>query len=162
MVATSKWDMKHKDEWAALLWERCQLPPVETYLQEKQPYFGWEDLHNWQSAGHSVGFHTHTHPYCSQVETGDIKNELLIPAQHLKSTLKIDQLYLSYPFGDRLAPVAEKEIFQTGLFKAFFGIRGFRPKHSPARSLERAAVETGPVAWPVFAAHVRNVMARVV
>ena len=152
MVATSNWDMRHKDEWAALLWTRCQLPSMVDYLAEKQPYFHWDGLRQWVGAGHGVGFHTHTHPYCSRLEAIDLEGELIRPAQDLKQRLGISDLCLSYPFGERLVPPLESKLFATGLFKAFFGIQGFQKRQSSRARLERAAIEGSPVAWPVFAA----------
>jgi peptidoglycan/xylan/chitin deacetylase (PgdA/CDA1 family) len=154
LAASRRWDMKHKDELAAELWNRCQLPPVGDYLAEKCPYFGAEGLRSWLAAGHSVGFHTHTHPYCSQLQRADLEDEFIQPALELKQRLGLDELSLSYPFGDRLQPSLEHELFETGIFKAFFGIRGFQQKGVSNEKLERANIEGPDLGWAVFAANV--------
>jgi peptidoglycan/xylan/chitin deacetylase (PgdA/CDA1 family) len=153
MAVSRRWDMKHKDELAAELWNRCQLPPVETYLAEKRPYFGGEGLRSWLAAGHSIGFHTHTHPYCSQLQSTDLEGEFIQPALELKQRLGLGELSLSYPFGDRLQPALEHELFETGIFKAFFGIRGFKQKGVSNEKLERANIEGPGLGWAVFAAN---------
>jgi peptidoglycan/xylan/chitin deacetylase (PgdA/CDA1 family) len=150
LKAASRWEMHRKDEWAGLLWERCNLPPVEVYLEERRPYFDWRGLRAWLAAGHSVGFHTHTHPYCSRLQRADLEGELVLPAIDLKRRLGITELFLSYPFGDRLQPALEQEIFSGGLFKGLFGIRGFAPKGVSHDKLERAGIEGHDGGWEVF------------
>lgn len=154
MPATARWDMKQKDKWAATLWQRCKLPAIEDYLAERRPYFDWNTLSRWIDAGHSVGFHTHTHPFCSKLTRADLETELVAPALELKHKLGLQDLCLSYPFGDRLQPLLEQEIFQSGLFRALFGIRGFQRKGVTRDKLERAGVESRDVGWGVFATHV--------
>jgi peptidoglycan/xylan/chitin deacetylase (PgdA/CDA1 family) len=153
LSASRRWDMRRKDDLAAELWNACQLPPVENYLAEKRPYFGWDGLRAWLNAGHSVGFHTHTHPYCSQLQKADLEGELIEPALALKRRLGLEELSLSYPFGDRLPPGLEHELFETGIFKALFGIRGFRRKGGSNDKLERAGIEGPNLGWTVFAAN---------
>jgi peptidoglycan/xylan/chitin deacetylase (PgdA/CDA1 family) len=154
MAAAKQWDMKRKDEWATLLWELCDLPSLRSYLAEKKPYFEWDDLRQWLVGGHSVGFHTHTHPYCSRLQARDVEDELVQPAINLKQTLGIEELCLSYPFGDRLQPALERNLFERGIFKAFFGIKGFGRKGNSSEKLERAGIEGPHIGWSVFASHV--------
>ena len=136
-----QWEMQQKDELAAELWKRCGLPPVEQYLAEKRPYFDWDGLKEWLAAGHSVGFHTHTHPFCSRLPPGNLESELIRPAIELKQRLGLEHLCLSYPFGDRLQPALEHELFASGLFWAFFGTGGFTRRGGSSEKLERLAVE---------------------
>jgi peptidoglycan/xylan/chitin deacetylase (PgdA/CDA1 family) len=141
LEATCQWDMKRKDEWAAELWKRCNLPPVEQYLAEKRPYFDWAGLQEWLAAGHSVGFHTHSHPFCSRLSLGDLETELVRPAVQLKQRLGLDDLCLSYPFGHRLKSAIEDQLFEKGLFSALFGTRGFSRRGASNARLERLALE---------------------
>jgi peptidoglycan/xylan/chitin deacetylase (PgdA/CDA1 family) len=154
MEVTRTWDMNRKDEWAATLWRMCCLPPIEAYLAENRPYFGWEGLRRWLAAGHSVGFHTHTHPYCSRLTRDDLDEELIRPASRLKETLGLSELSLSYPFGDRLPRDLEHELVERRVFNSCFGIRGFSKKGTSPQSLERTGVEGSNVGWSVFAASV--------
>jgi peptidoglycan/xylan/chitin deacetylase (PgdA/CDA1 family) len=152
MDATKKWKMNRKDEWAAELWQRCGLLPVEAYLAENRPYMGWKGLRQWLSAGHSVGFHTHTHPDCSRLTRDDLEEELIRPAAQLKQDLGISELPISYPFGHRLPREFEHELVEKRVFNSCFGIGGFSKKGTPAESLERTGVESSDVSWSVLKA----------
>jgi peptidoglycan/xylan/chitin deacetylase (PgdA/CDA1 family) len=156
LSATSQWETHQKDDRVRELWKRCGLPPQDDYLGEKKPYFSMAGLRDWIRAGHNVGFHTHTHPYCSKLEKADLQAEILEPAKALKEALKRPDLCLSYPFGDRLQPALETAIYQFGLFRALFGIRGFASKKTSFDRLERAGAEGVQLGWPVFAVPVHK------
>jgi peptidoglycan/xylan/chitin deacetylase (PgdA/CDA1 family) len=151
MEASSFWKMPCKDEWAMALWEACGLPSLEDYLGVRQPYLDDSGLKEWIAAGHSLGFHTHTHPFCSRLEFKDLESEFLTPATELKAKFNLDQLYLSYPFGNRLSPDLESKISGSGLFKGIFGINGFSPNSTPRDKLERVGIEGANIGWSVFA-----------
>ena len=137
----NQWSMERKDELAAELWKRCSLPPIENYLAENKPYFDWDGLKEWLGAGHSVGFHTHTHPFCSRLRSADLECELIRPAVQLKQRLGLEDMCLSYPFGDPLPPVLERALFEKGLFKAIFGTNGFSPRGTLNARLGRLSME---------------------
>ncbi len=155
--ATYTWDMQWKDQWAAELWTRCGLVPLAEYLAQKRPYFDWFGLQEWLGAGHSVGFHTHTHPFCSRLAASDIEDELIRPAAELKQRLGLEQLCFSYPFGNRFHPKLEQEIFDKGIFKALFGISGFAPSGRSKARLDRLSIEAGSVRKRLFSESVRMV-----
>lgn len=161
MSASRQWDMDHKDIWVAELWQRCHLVPITEYLSERKPYFNWEQLRQWTAAGHSVGFHTHTHPYCSRLRREDLEPELICPARQLKQDLGISGLSLSYPFGDRLQPILERELFASGLFQALWGIGGSRPIGTSFDSLERYGAEADSIGWSIFADQLQRTFSRV-
>jgi peptidoglycan/xylan/chitin deacetylase (PgdA/CDA1 family) len=150
LSASDGWDMQRKDEWASLLWRRCGLPPIAEYLDETRPYFDWKGLGRWLAAGHSVGFHTHTHPFCSRLAEMDLKDEFVQPALDLKQRLGIDQLSLSYPFGERLHPHLESLLVELGIFDALLGIGGFSRRGMPNESLRRACAEDDHIGWTVL------------
>jgi peptidoglycan/xylan/chitin deacetylase (PgdA/CDA1 family) len=150
LAATAQWNMRHKDEWSVLLWQSCGLPPIEEYLDERQPYFTWSGLRQWLSAGHSVGFHTHTHPYCSRLALGDLDAEFVRPALALQRRLNLSRLWLSYPFGERLQPSVERHLVELGLFDAYLGIEGCSPRGTPKEALGRAAAEADDVGWTLL------------
>ena len=153
--ASNHWAMRQKDDWVAWLWKRCGLPAIEDYLQDKTPYFDLEGLQAWLSAGHSIGFHTHTHPFCSKLTPADLASEIIEPAAKLRQVFGLSHPpYLSYPFGDRLQPGLEQELFRQGSFKAFFGIGGFKHRGASNATLERAGTERNRVGWTVFASTV--------
>jgi peptidoglycan/xylan/chitin deacetylase (PgdA/CDA1 family) len=154
LKASSRWDMAKKDEWANLLWERCQLPPLADYLAENKPYMDWDGLEQWMAAGHTVGFHTHTHPYCSRLAENDLGQEIINPATNLMEQLKIKELPLSYPFGDRFQPELEKKLFAKKIFNAFFGVKGFSLKTVSHDKLERVGVEGAVIGERVLRSHV--------
>ena len=149
MAATENWDMSRKDEWADELWKRCGLPPLENYLDEHRPYFTWEGLSDWIACGHSVGFHTHTHPFCSRLRPEDMEREIFKPAIQLKERLGLAPLPFSYPFGDRFRPEREEEIFRMNLFSCAFGIGGFAKRKTPGYRLEREEIEATGAGWSV-------------
>jgi peptidoglycan/xylan/chitin deacetylase (PgdA/CDA1 family) len=151
MDASTGWDTRAKDRLAAELWEGCHLPPVSEYLAAHKPYFGWDGLRAWLAAGHSVGFHTHSHPYCERLQREEVATELIEPAISLKEKLGLKELCFAYPFGSRLPRVLEDELFSKDIFKAIFGIKGFKKRGAPNHRLERAAMEKDGVGWPVFA-----------
>lgn len=106
--ASAAWSMSRKDEWADELWHTCNMPPLADFLNEHQPYFSWDEVEEWLSAGHSVGLHTRTHPYCSQLTNDEIEEEIVRPAAELRARLKFDFFPFSYPFGDRIAAAKER------------------------------------------------------
>lgn len=148
--AAAQWNMRYKDEWSALLWRACGLPPVEEYLDDKRPYFTWSGLKEWMAAGHCVGFHTHTHPYCGRLDHGDLEQEFIQPALALQRTLKLPDLPLSYPFGERLQPELERRLVDIGLFQAYLGIEGCSVKGTPKDALGRAGAEADNVGWTLL------------
>ena len=151
MDASTNWDARSKDRLAAELWECCYLQPIREYLAAHKPYFGYDGLREWLDAGHSVGFHTHSHPFCERLQRDEVATELIEPAVKLKEKLDLKELCLAYPFGSRLPRAMEDELFSKDIFKAIFGIKGFRKRGVPNHRLERAAMERDGVAWPVFA-----------
>jgi peptidoglycan/xylan/chitin deacetylase (PgdA/CDA1 family) len=119
----------------------CELPPIHQYLAEKRPYFDWNGMQQWVKAGHSIGFHTHTHPFCSRLSPDQIETEVAQPATELKNRLGVDDVCFSYPFGDRFAPAMEHELFRRGLFKALFGTKGFVTRGTSNARFERLGLE---------------------
>ncbi len=149
-AAAVNWDMSRKDEWADELWKRCGLAPLADYLEEHRPYFTWKGLSDWIAGGHSVGFHTDTHPFCSRLGPEDMGREIFKPAIQLKERFRLSSLPFSYPFGDRLPPECEEELCKQNLFSCAFGVGGFVKRNTPSYRLQREQIEpTGP-AWPVF------------
>ena len=69
----------------------------------------------------------------------------------LMQRLALGEMSLSYPFGDRLPPVVEEELFRKGIFAALFGIKGFRRRGATNRRLERAGVEDIGAGWAFLA-----------
>lgn len=155
--ASYGWDMQRKDEWAAELWTRCGLRPLTEYLSETKPYFDWAGLEGWLGAGHSVGFHTNTHPFCSRLAASDIEDELIRPAAQLKQRMGLKELYFSYPFGCRFAAKFEEELLDKGIFQALFGISGFSPGERSKAHLDRLSIESSSVRKRLLSESVRMV-----
>jgi peptidoglycan/xylan/chitin deacetylase (PgdA/CDA1 family) len=151
LTVSSRWSMATKDRFASELWLRCpSMPSLASYLGSKRPYFSWDSLKDWIAGGHSVGFHTNTHPFCSKLSLEDIEPEILTPARSLKSTLSLATMSFSYPFGDRLAPHLESLVFDAGIFNAMFGIAGFSALECGFHKLERCGLEGSNVGWSVY------------
>jgi len=147
MSASFEWRMSQKDKLATELWSRCGLEPVDDYLAKHRPYFTRKALSSWLCAGHSVGLHTHTHPRCSRLSRAEIETEIVEPARQMKREFKLDQLPFSYPFGDRLAPETEAEIFTAAGLNCALGIQGFSPAKTPPLALEREGLEKAGANW---------------
>jgi peptidoglycan/xylan/chitin deacetylase (PgdA/CDA1 family) len=150
MTGSRSWPHKQKDRLVSELWTRCGLPSVDEYLQANRPYFGWSDLERWLDSGHSVGFHTHTHPSCSNLTRDDIEDEIVAPARQLKKRLGLNRVHFSYPFGERLKAELEDGLFRDGVLASCLGTRGFRPKGTSLSKLERACAEVPSLGWSVF------------
>lgn len=148
--ASRPWDPSQKDDLADQLWIACGLPPLGEFLAEHQPYFTWKELQEWRDAGHGIGLHSATHPFCSRLDDEGINREIVEPARELRERFKLERVPFSYPFGDRLGPEQERALVEDGVIDYAFGIAGFAPKHANPQSLERAGLEAMGVAWPVF------------
>jgi peptidoglycan/xylan/chitin deacetylase (PgdA/CDA1 family) len=148
--ASSAWRMSRKDELADELWRACDMPPLAEFLDEHRPYLSWKDIDGWLSAGHSVGLHTHTHPYCSRLDDEEIEAEIVRPAGELRQRFGSSFLPFSYPFGDRIAAAKEEALLKRGVFESAFGNSGFAPRGTAHHRLERAGIEEAGIGWPVF------------
>jgi peptidoglycan/xylan/chitin deacetylase (PgdA/CDA1 family) len=148
--ASSAWPMSRKDEWADELWRACDMPPVREFLDEHQPYFSWEEAEALLAAGHGIGLHTLTHPYCSRLSDGEIEDEIVHPAADLRARFELSFMPFSYPFGDRMAETKERELLARGVFDCAFGNSGFARRGTAPHRLERVGIEGGGIAWPVF------------
>jgi peptidoglycan/xylan/chitin deacetylase (PgdA/CDA1 family) len=149
--ASAGWMMERKDEWAAELWRACDMPPVGEFLDEYRPYFTWKEVQTWLGAGHSVGLHTQTHPYCSRLMDDEIEAEVARPGEELRKRLNLDFLPFAYPFGDRLPAPKERALLERGIFDSAFGIRGFSRRGTAHDRLERAGIAEWGIGWSVFA-----------
>jgi len=147
--ASACWSMDRKEDLVDALWKACDMPPLDEFLEEHRPYFTWSGLEQWLAAGHDVGLHTATHPFCSGLGREAIRTEVEEPAALLRAKLGRRFLPFSYPFGVRLSGATERELYDNGVFDCAFGIEGFAPKGTQEYRLERACVE-GDFAFSVF------------
>jgi peptidoglycan/xylan/chitin deacetylase (PgdA/CDA1 family) len=131
--ATKGWPPRQKDNWAAQLWAACRMQPMDEYLDRHKPYFDWDGLGQWMDEGHTVGFHTHTHPYCSRLTKDELADELVRPAEALRARMGLGSLDLSYPFGDRLEPEFERELMEGRKSRFVLGNQRLQRKPNPQR-----------------------------
>lgn len=148
--ASSKWPMSQKDELADELWNACGMPPLAEFLDEHRPYFSWKEVEEWLGAGHSVGLHTRTHPYCSRLTDEEIEAEIVRPGEELRARFNLGFFPFSYPFGDRIAAAQEKALLERRVIDCAFGNKGFARRGTAPHRLERAGIEGGGIDWPVF------------
>jgi len=141
--------MKLKEELVDDLWRACDMPVLDEFLEEHRPYFTWDGLKQWLAAGHHVGLHTATHPFCSGLGSEEVRTEIEEPASLLRSRLGLGFLPFSYPFGVRLCEMAEQQLYESRVFDCAFGIEGFVPRGTPDYRLERACIE-GNFVFNVF------------
>ncbi len=149
MAAASHWPTNEKEDLVNELWAACDMPPLDRFLDEFRPYFTWEGLETWLAAGHAVGLHTATHPFCSTLDDAAVQTEIVGAAATLRARLRVDFLPFSYPFGARLREDTERALYEAGVFDAAFGIEGFASSRAPRYRLERASIE-GELGFSVF------------
>jgi peptidoglycan/xylan/chitin deacetylase (PgdA/CDA1 family) len=148
--ASSAWPMARKDEWADELWRACDMPPLKAFLDKHRPYFTWEEAEALLGAGHGIGLHTLTHPYCSRLSDDEIEEEIVRPASDLRARFSLAFMPFSYPFGDRLAETKERELLARGVFDCALGNHGFARRGTAPHRLDRSGIEGGGIGWPVF------------
>lgn len=139
--ASAHWPLALKDELADALWEACAMPALDAFLAEHRPYLGWDALREWIDRGHTVGHHTHTHPYCARLDAEGVRAEIVEPARVLRERLDLEWLPFSYPFGSRVDAATERDLYDQGVFDCALGIEGFAPAGTPSYRLERAPAE---------------------
>jgi peptidoglycan/xylan/chitin deacetylase (PgdA/CDA1 family) len=149
LSASAGWEMGLKEELVDALWKACDMPALDEFLDEHRPYFTWDGLRRWLAAGHDVGLHTATHPFCSKLGPEEIRAEIEEPAALLRARLGLRFLPFSYPFGIRLGEAAERQLYEEKIFDCAFGIEGFVPRGTPDYRLERASIE-GDLTFSVF------------
>ncbi|WP_414661864.1 polysaccharide deacetylase family protein [Horticoccus sp. 23ND18S-11] len=147
--ASLRWRHGDKDTLTARLWSACEMPAMAQYLAQHEPYFSWEQIQSWCSRGHSLGFHTHTHPLCGTLNKEELAGELLLPARELKSKFGLSHLHFSFPFGSRLQPELEEVVVEAGVFTSLLGTGGFRRRQPHSPVLERACAEVSPLGWAI-------------
>lgn len=148
--ANLAWSMAQKDELADELWRACNMPPLAEFLDEHRPYLSWKEIGGWLGAGHSVGLHTLTHPYCSRLDDEEIEQEIVRPAADMRKRFNLDFLPFSYPFGDRISAAREQALMDRGVFDSALGIRGFSRRGTASHRLDRANIEEWGIGWAVF------------
>jgi len=139
--ASNDWPLEAKDELADALWDACAMPPVSAFLAEHRPYLGWDALREWIARGHTVGHHTHTHPYCARLDAAGVQAEIVEPAHVLRERLGLEWLPFSYPFGSRVDAATERDLYEQGVIDCALGIDGFAPAGTPPYRLQRAPAE---------------------
>ncbi|RKZ93660.1 MAG: hypothetical protein DRR19_00445 [Candidatus Parabeggiatoa sp. nov. 1] len=141
---TQNWPMDKKDEYVDELWRACDMPPMDELLNEHRPYFDWDGLRTWIERGHAVGFHAHTHPFCSRIDRDLIERELIEPVTEFKDRLGLTTIPFAYPFGERLPPEHEQELVKRGLFTCLLGTSDtFSMSDTDPKALVRVEAETG-------------------
>jgi peptidoglycan/xylan/chitin deacetylase (PgdA/CDA1 family) len=141
--ATRAWPASHKDEYTDAVWQACSMPPVRDMLCDLRPYFDWEGLKDWIRRGHTVGLHTHSHPFCSTLEKADLDSELVQPAKELRAQLHLETVPFAYPFGDRLVPSLETDIANREIFSCLLGTGRLSPPTAGPNQIDRIWAEGG-------------------
>ena len=136
-AAMRTWPMSRKEELVNELWEICDMPALDEFLDEYRPYFRWKDVEEWLRRGHSVGLHTHTHPRCERIDEKMAEQEIRVPGRLLREKYGLPYLPFAYPFGSRLNPELERKLYEEGDFDFALGIRGFSPKGTEPYRMER-------------------------
>jgi peptidoglycan/xylan/chitin deacetylase (PgdA/CDA1 family) len=138
---TRHWPADRKDEYTTRIWEACRMPALDGFIAEHQPYMDWEALRRWSARGNTVGFHTHSHPFCSQLNDEQVAAEVLAPVDMLRQQLGVTAVPFAYPFGDRLPADKEAAVVKTGAFTCLLGTGGFSACGTVPAQLERVEAE---------------------
>lgn len=140
---TRAWPQERKEEWAEQIWGGAGMPPLAEFLNRYRPYLNAEALHDWLKRGHEIGFHTHSHPFCSRLSDDLLEREVIEPVAALKATFGLKEVALAYPFGDRCRPEHENLLRDRGVFSALVGTEGFSLRPTDPLALERTEAEAG-------------------
>ncbi len=143
IAATRAWPQEMKDEWVDQMWRGAGMEPLPVFLEKHRPYLTIDGVKNWLGRGHEIGFHTHSHPFCSRLDDELLERELVDPVANLKSSLGLNEIAFAYPFGDRCRPEHEAKLRQNGLFSALIGTAGFSRNPVQPHALERIDAEPG-------------------
>jgi peptidoglycan/xylan/chitin deacetylase (PgdA/CDA1 family) len=143
-LSLRNWPMDAKEEIIAEIFEASNMPSISEFLDEHRPYADWDELQDWIDYGHSVGLHTRTHPFCSEMSLEAIESEIISPAHELRSRLGIAKLAFAYPFGDRLpTPEIEQRICEKAELSCMLGVAGLSPLGTRRWQLDRVDAERG-------------------
>ena len=140
--ATRRWPMARKDEYATVLWAACEMPPMTEFLAQHLPYLNWGDLRSLKASGHTIGFHTHTHPFSSSLTEDQIETEIVTPVSQLHAQLGVGAIPFAYPFGDSLAPERAARLAESGIFSCLMGTGRFSRIGDGSNEIGRVEVES--------------------
>lgn len=149
LAVTRRWSNSQRAELTDQLWEASQMPAMDQLVEQHHVYLNYDDMRKWISRGHVVGFHTHSHPFCSSLDTDEMHREIMEPGAQLKAELDLRQMPFAYPFGDRLQPNLEQQVAKSGVFTCLLGTAGSSAWGTCPASLERIETENG-VATELF------------
>ena len=94
--------------------EQCDDVPVS-----KNKMMSWDDVRQLDSAGFTIGSHTHTHPMLASLQNeSEITAELQLSASIINQELSKKPLTISYPIGsfdDRVMRLSEEAGYKYGL-----------------------------------------------
>lgn len=149
LSSSKNWPYSIKEILADELWCSCDMPLLSEYLEENRPYLSESELVSLMQEGHQIGLHTHTHPFCSRLDSEGVRFEIVEPALYLNQRFGLSSIPFAYPFGDRLDERTEKGLYDAGVISCALGNRGFQRRGIPAFRLERCGCDEG-VPFPVF------------
>jgi peptidoglycan/xylan/chitin deacetylase (PgdA/CDA1 family) len=149
MCVMRAWPQAEKDHWAAAIWMGAGMGSVDSFLNQYRPYFSVEGLRDWVRRGHEVGFHTHSHPFCSRLTDELWETEVVKPVADLESAVGVQRIAFAYPFGDRSPPEHEAKLRRLSLFTTLMGTAGFSKRQADLSRMERIGAEDG-VDFAVF------------
>jgi peptidoglycan/xylan/chitin deacetylase (PgdA/CDA1 family) len=132
----AKWPSVERDRRVRGLWTAAGMPGEETFLSH-QPYVTWTELESWVEAGHGIGLHTRSHPFCSTLDAAGAASEIVEPALELAKRFDLASVPCSYPFGDRLPRALEAGVARDAHLSCLLGIRGPSARGTDPLRLER-------------------------
>ncbi len=95
-ISMDKKDIIVDDLWNDLIGES-----VSSYLDRKEPYLNENQVRDILDNGNYIGSHSHSHPDFSRLNKNQIKEEMFISNNIIKSKFNVDKIPFSFPFGKR-------------------------------------------------------------
>jgi len=119
---SNQWSVQEKEQQTSELWNRCDLPLMESVLKEEKPYLTSQQIQALNQSGFEIGGHTFSHPFCNRIAIDELEKEIIKANADLEKSLDVPIQHFSYPFGNRPSANIEKQLFKGTNLQTVLGI----------------------------------------